>query len=103
MAVLASAAPQGGSEMTDTALRYIDSDGHILEHPTAMPDYAPAKYRDRIWHIETDSDGEEWLVYNGERRSANAMSAAGVAGASDEERARAFRGEMRYTETRPAA
>src|ERR1700738_2770576 len=31
------------------------------------------------------------------------MSAAGVAVASDEDRARAFRGEMRYTETRPAA
>ena len=48
-------------------LRYIDSDGHILEHPTAMPDYAPAKYRDRIWHVETDEAGEEWLVYNGDR------------------------------------
>ncbi len=47
-------------------LRYIDSDGHILEHPTAMPDYAPAEYRDRIWHIETDEAGEEWLVYNGQ-------------------------------------
>ncbi|HLG67407.1 MAG TPA: amidohydrolase family protein [Acidimicrobiales bacterium] len=88
---------------TVDGLRYIDSDGHILEHPTAMPDYAPAKYRDRIWHVETDEAGEEWLVFNGRRRSANGMSAAGVAGASDEERARAFRGEMRYTETRPAA
>jgi predicted TIM-barrel fold metal-dependent hydrolase len=88
---------------TADGLRYIDSDGHILEHPTAMPDYAPATYRDRIWHIETDEAGEEWLVYNGQRRSANGMSAAGVAGASDEDRARAFRGEMRYTETRPAA
>jgi predicted TIM-barrel fold metal-dependent hydrolase len=88
---------------TADGLRYIDSDGHILEHPTAMPDYAPAKYRDRIWHVETDEAGEEWLVYNGARRSANGMSAAGVAGASDEDRARAFRGEMRYTETRPAA
>jgi uncharacterized protein len=87
---------------TTDGLRYIDSDGHILEHPTAMPDYAPSKYRDRIWHIETDERGEEWLVYNGSRRSANGMSAAGVAGASDEDRARAFRGEMRYTETRPA-
>jgi uncharacterized protein len=87
----------------DVGLRYIDSDGHILEHPTAMPDYAPKKYRDRIWHVETDSAGEEWLVYNGERMPANFMSAAGVAGASDEDRARAFRGEMRYTETRPAA
>jgi predicted TIM-barrel fold metal-dependent hydrolase len=84
-------------------LRYVDSDGHILEHPTAMPDYAPAAYRDRIWHIETDEAGEEWLVYNGSRRVANGMAAAGVAGASDEDRARAFRGEMRYTETRPAA
>ena len=27
---------------TNEGLRYIDSDGHILEHPTAMPDYAPA-------------------------------------------------------------
>ena len=43
--------------MTATDLRYIDSDGHILEHPTAMPDYAPAEFRDRIWHIETDADG----------------------------------------------
>jgi predicted TIM-barrel fold metal-dependent hydrolase len=88
---------------TEDRLRYIDSDGHILEHPTAMPDYAPAEYRDRIWHIETDGQGEEWLVYNGTRSPANTMSAAGVAGASDEDRARAFRGEMRYTETRPAA
>jgi predicted TIM-barrel fold metal-dependent hydrolase len=85
------------------SLRYVDSDGHILEHPTAMPEYAPTKYRDRIWHVETDEKGEEWLVYNGQRRSANSMSAAGVAGASDEDRARAFRGELRYTETRPAA
>jgi hypothetical protein len=88
---------------TTDGLRYVDSDGHILEHPTAMPDYAAAEYRDRIWHIETDADGEEWLLYNGNRTPANGMSAAGVAGASDEDRARAFRGEMRYTETRPAA
>jgi predicted TIM-barrel fold metal-dependent hydrolase len=67
-----------------------------------MPDYAPSKYRERIWHIETDERGDEWLIYNGRRTSANGMSAAGVAGASDEDRARAFRGEMRYTETRPA-
>jgi predicted TIM-barrel fold metal-dependent hydrolase len=88
---------------TNDGLRYIDSDGHILEHPTGMPDFAPARYRAQIWHIETDEAGEEWLVYNGTRIPANLLSAAGVAGASDEDRARAFRGEMRYTETRPAA
>ena len=89
--------------MTATdGLRYIDSDGHILEHPTAMPAYAPAKYRDRIWHVETDGDGEEWAMYNGDRTSANIRAAAGTAGCSDEDRA-VRRGEVRYTETRPAA
>ena len=85
-----------------TGLRYIDSDGHILEPPTALPEYAPAEFRDRIWHIETDGAGEEWLVYDRERIPANFLSAAGVAGMSDEDRARSFRGEMRYSETRPA-
>jgi predicted TIM-barrel fold metal-dependent hydrolase len=86
-----------------TGLRYIDSDGHILEHPTGMPDYAPAEFRDRIWHIETDESGQEWLHYNGDRGPANFLAAAGTAGLSDEDRARSFRGELRYTEVRPAA
>src|SRR3954453_2089157 len=74
-----------GKAMTATeGLRYIDSDGHILEHPTAMPEYAPAQWRDRIWHVETDEAGEEWLLYNNHRSPANTMSAAGVAGARDE-------------------
>ena len=84
-------------------LRYIDSDGHILEHPTAMPDYAPEPYRDRIWHIETDADGVEWLLYDGQRTPANFLALAGTAGMSDEDRDRAMRGELRYTEVRPAA
>src|SRR5215813_1949243 len=84
-------------------LRYIDSDGHILEHPTGMVDYAPSKYRDRIWHIETDEQGVEWLHYNGTVLPANFMAAAGTAGMSDEDRAKSFRGELRYTEVRPAA
>jgi uncharacterized protein len=83
-------------------LRYIDSDGHILEPPTGMLSYASAEYRERIWHVETDADGQEWLVYDGARIPANFLSAAGVAGMGDEARERAFRGEMRYSETRPA-
>ena len=59
---------------TEEGLRYIDSDGHILEHPTAMPEYAPAQYRDRIWHVETDEAGEEWLLYNNRRTPANTMT-----------------------------
>jgi predicted TIM-barrel fold metal-dependent hydrolase len=88
---------------TEPGLRYIDSDGHVLEHPTGMLDFAPARHRDRIWHIETDEDGKEWVVYADERRPANTAASAGVAGMSDEDRLRAFRGELRYTEVRPAA
>ncbi|MEX0666011.1 MAG: amidohydrolase family protein [Acidimicrobiia bacterium] len=88
---------------TKNGLRFIDSDGHILEHPTAMPDYAPAEFRERIWHIETDADGTEWAVFNGQRTLANQLALAGTAGMSDEDRERAMRGELRYTEVRPAA
>ncbi len=88
---------------TRDGLRYIDSDGHILEHPTAMPDYAPAEYRDRIWHIETDSDGVEWLHYDGSTMPSNGLALAGTAGMPDEEVTRARSGKMRYTEVRPAA
>ena len=84
-------------------LRFVDSDGHVLEHPTGMLDYAPDGYHDRIWHIETDSDGTEWSVMDGHRLPANFLALAGTAGMSDEERARAQRGELRYTEVRPAA
>ena len=48
----------------DPQLRLIDSDGHILEPPTAMLDFAPAEYRDRIWHLETDSDGVARAEYD---------------------------------------
>ena len=40
-------------------LRFVDADGHVLEHPTEMPAYAPAAYRERIWHVETDAKGSE--------------------------------------------
>jgi predicted TIM-barrel fold metal-dependent hydrolase len=96
--------PQGVTmTATDSGLRYIDSDGHILEHPTGMLDYAPSEYRDRIWHIETDADGNEFLHWDGDVMPANLLAAAGTAGMSDEDRVRAFSGEMRYTEVRPAA
>jgi predicted TIM-barrel fold metal-dependent hydrolase len=88
---------------TSTKLRFIDSDGHVLEHPDGMMDFAPPGYRDRVWHIETDADGTEWAVMDGRRTPANGLALAGTAGMSDEERARAQRGELRYTEIRPAA
>jgi len=66
--------------MVMTELRYIDSDGHILEHPTAMPAYAPKEFRDRIWHVETDDKGQEWVVYGEQRTPANQTALAGTAG-----------------------
>jgi hypothetical protein len=84
-------------------LRFIDSDGHVLEHPTEMVDFAPAEYRDRIWHIETDRDGTEWLVFDGSRSPANRLAVAGTAGMSAAENRRAMAGEMKYTEVKPAA
>jgi predicted TIM-barrel fold metal-dependent hydrolase len=85
------------------ALYFVDADGHVLEHPTGMQDHAPAAYRDRIWHIETDADGTDWMVMDKQRMPANGLALAGTAGMSAEDRQRAMRGELRYTEVRPAA
>jgi predicted TIM-barrel fold metal-dependent hydrolase len=79
-------------------IHFVDADGHIVEHPTAMVEYAPRKYRDRIWHVESDADGREWIVMNGHREPANVYAAAAAAGFSREEKARAFAGQMRYSE-----
>jgi uncharacterized protein len=86
-----------------TALRFVDADGHILEHPSEMPDYAPRAFADRIWHIEIDAKGREWAVMDGQRMTANGLALAGTAGMSHEERERAQRLELKYTEVRPAA
>ena len=54
--------------MTTTApLDFVDSDGHVLEHPDGMLEYAPRDLADRIWHIETDTKGREWAVMDGQR------------------------------------
>ena len=84
----------------ETPLRYIDSDGHILEPPTGMLEFAPAAFRDRIWHVEVDADGKQWIVYNGARTPANGL--AGTAGFSDEDVDRVRAGELQYLETRPS-
>jgi predicted TIM-barrel fold metal-dependent hydrolase len=82
---------------------FVDADGHVLEHPHEMVEYAPAAWKDRIWHIETDATGTEWMIMNDERLPAAGLALVGTAGMSAEDRARALAGELRYTDVRPAA
>ena len=78
---------------TIEGLRYIDSDGHILEHPTAMPDYAPERVpRPDLAHRDRRRRARSGSHYNGNRIPANFMAAAGTAGMSDEDRARVVPG-----------
>lgn len=81
----------------------VDADGHVLEHPDGMLRFAPAKYRDRVWHIEVKADGSEWLFFNGGTRPAGGLALAGTAGMTLEERERARHGKMRYTDVRAGA
>src|SRR2546426_4080302 len=81
----------------------VDADGHVLEHPDGMLRFAPAEYRERIWHIETKADGSEWLHYNGGVRPAGGMALAGTVGMTPADRERARAGKLRYSEVRPGA
>jgi len=91
------------TSLTATGLRFVDADGHILEHPNEMVAFAPAGYEKRVWHIETEADGTEWAVMDGRRMMANGLALAGTAGMSAADRERAQRLELKYTEVRPAA
>jgi predicted TIM-barrel fold metal-dependent hydrolase len=81
-------------------LQYIDSDGHILEPPTGMVEFAPAAYRERIWHIETAPDGTESWVWNGRRVPTTGLG--GTAGFPDELVEKVRNRELTYTQTRPS-
>jgi uncharacterized protein len=81
-------------------LRYIDSDGHILEPPTGMLEFAPESYRERIWHVETDADGKDYVLFNGVRHQSTGLG--GTAGFSDEDVERVRSGEITYSQTRPS-
>jgi predicted TIM-barrel fold metal-dependent hydrolase len=79
-------------------LRYLDADGHLVEHPTGLQDYAPRGFRDTVWHVETDAEGREWVVMGDGREPANVYAAAAVAGFTDEEKQQAWTGQMRYSQ-----
>ena len=83
---------------TETRYRFVDADGHALEPPTGIQEFASAAFRDRVWHVETDADGQEWVVADGNRLPANVFSLGGVAGYTDEEKQRALEGVYTYGE-----
>ena len=80
------------------ALDYVDADGHLVEHPTQLREFAPAAYRDRVYHLEVDDDGEEWVVIGDQRMAANVFTLTATAGFSEEERRRSHLGELRFGE-----
>src|SRR5207244_5126002 len=94
--------PQEVTRMAAPTL-VVDADGHVLEHPDGMLRFAPAEYRERIWHIETKADGSEWLHYNGGVRPAGGMALAGTAGMTPGDRERARAGRLGYSEVRAGA
>src|SRR5262249_51730928 len=89
--------------MAGNGLRIVDADGHVLEPPTGMAERAPARFRDRIGQIVVRPDGTEWLRYNGHERPTRGMALAGAGGMSAEDRDRARRGEIRYSDIRSGA
>ena len=86
-----------------TPERIVDADGHVLEHPTAMQEYMPAKYRDQGFHVTSGDGGREVLHFRGGSMNANLLALAGTGGLSLEDRERAGRGELKYTEVKPGA
>lgn len=88
---------------TAKGVRIVDADGHVLEHPTAMLEYMPQRYKERCFHIETRTDGSEWLHFQGRVTNANFLALAGTGGLGLEDRERARRGELKYSEVKPGA
>ena len=91
------------SAVSAARTRIVDADGHVLEHPTAMLDYMPERYKKRCFHVETDASGTEWCFYDDLKMYANRMALAGAGGMTLEERQRALKGEMRYSDIRSGA
>ena len=81
--------------MTADELVFIDADGHLLEPPTALIDYAPEEYRDTVWQVRREDDGVEWLTLEDMRMEAAVMALAAAGGFDEPTRVRAHSGRAR--------
>lgn len=84
--------------MTDT-LTFVDADGHVLEPATAMRDFAPPGFEDRVWRIEPDATGAEILhIDDMEPMDTAVMALAGTAGVDEDLRRKMHAGDFRYSD-----
>lgn len=81
--------------MTDD-LVFIDADGHLLEPPTELIEYAPEEYRDTVWQVRLEDDGKEWLTLEDMRMEAAVMALAGAGGFDEPTRVKAHSGQLGY-------
>jgi predicted TIM-barrel fold metal-dependent hydrolase len=79
-------------------LVFIDADGHLLEPPTALVDYAPEAFRDTVWQVRVEDDGKEWLTLEDMHMEAAVMALAAAGGFDETTRVRAHSGELGYAE-----
>ena len=77
-------------------LVFIDADGHLLEPPTALIDYAPDEYKDTVWQVHRDADGVEWLTLEDMKMEAAVMAFAAAGGEAEDERVSKHSGERGY-------
>ncbi len=87
-----------GTTATAEDLDFVDADGHLVEPPFGLQQYAPAEYRDRIYHLEIDDDGEEWVVVGDQRMAANVFTLTAAGGFTEEDRIRSHQGELKFSE-----
>lgn len=81
-----------------TDLVFIDADGHLLEPPTELVDFAPEGYKDTVWQVRKESDGKEWLTLEDMRMEAAVMALAGSGGFDEPTRVKAHSGQLGYAD-----
>jgi len=82
-------------------LVFIDADGHLIEPPTAIIDFAPPEYRDRVWQVHREADGVEWLTLEDMRMEAAVMALAAAGGFDEPTRVLAHSGQLGYVDLPP--
>lgn len=51
-----------------------------------------------MYHVEIDADGAEWVIVGDQRMAADVFSLCGAGGFTDDERIRAHKGELKFSE-----